>query len=143
MTTEPLYNQPLVSPSAWAAGETWIRSRSGPRPRGNRGVEVSIWHKVRDLGGYERRIRTVCGFGPRDGFGWPAGGYRLEIARPSEYGGPLPGEICARCRSHPRSISFGDVNDELESVVDDDLIERLAELVTSRIVERIDEGKQR
>lgn len=119
--TYALRNAALTTPEAWAG--SWVRTRSGPRQQGHPPmVDCSTWHRVRDVDGWEGRIRTTCGYGPRGGFGWPAGGLRLEIARPDEYG-ILPGAICPRCKAWPASADPNRRYQEGELVLEDVLID--------------------
>lgn len=127
----PIHEIAMTNPDAW--GGAWIRSRSGPTTRAIiRGVSVSIWHRVGNAG---TRIRTACGYGPREGFLWPSGGIRMEIARPGPYAS-LPGEVCPRCLQNP-VIGYGDEVEVLESELDD-----LADRVASRLIERADARKE-
>ena len=123
-------DRPLIDEAAWSDG-IWLRDRSGPRPRAiTKGVEVTIWHRIRDLGGFEGRPRTVCGFGPRQGFVWPGGGLRWEVARPNGYGG-LPGSVCSRCAAYPAIRE-----EEREVLVLDEIdLDALAEKVAARLAE--------
>ena len=120
---------PLNTSAAWSDG-VWLRTRTGPRQRGNH-IDVSVWHRVRDLDGYAGRVRTVCGYGPRDGFSWPSGGSRWEIARPQTYG-TLPGAVCERCRMAPARID-ATLDEQERDVPDVPDIEELARLVAARL----------
>lgn len=110
----PLHEIALTNEAAWLDG-VWIRTRSGPTAKSQSGVAtVTVWHKVGALGGRWNRIRTVCGFGPREGFLWPSGGARLEVARPGRYSA-LPGAVCRRCQNDvPEADGEALVPDEVD-----------------------------
>ena len=130
-------DQPLTSTEAWAG--VWVRSRSGPRDHGHPPlVETTTWHRVRDVGGWNGRIRTTCGYGPRGGMGWPLGGHRLEVARLDQYG-TLPGAICPRCKAWPESANPVRPMAEDEVHVED--IDLLADAVARRLIERADAAR--
>jgi hypothetical protein len=115
------HDAPLLTPESWAG--LWVRTRSGPKQSGHPPmVDVSTWHRVRDIDGFQGGIRTTCGYGPRGGFRWPAGGLRLEVARPLEYG-ILPGAVCPRCKAWPASSDPRRRYDEGELVVEDVLLD--------------------
>jgi hypothetical protein len=118
-------DHPLLTEEAWV--DVWLRTRSGPTPKGS-AVSVSVWHRVRDLAGWAGRARTVCGYGPRNGFTWPNGGSRWEVARPQTYG-TLPGVVCPRCLALPATTE-PDIEQEqvlLDELDLDDVAARVAE----------------
>lgn len=118
---------PLTSTETWVDG-VWVRTRSGPTKKAySSEATVSIWHRVGGIGSrFGSRIATACGRGPRDGFLWPSGGQRLEVARPGPYI-DLPGSVCPRCADTKVMV-------ERETLLPDEVdIDRLATLVAERL----------
>lgn len=131
-----LQDRPLTSPEAWLG--VWIRGRSGPLEKATvrRGiVDVTVWHRIGSVSRLDR-LQTACGYGPRNGFTWPSGGGRMEIARPHSLAAAatLPGEVCWRCMRQPeRNDEEATLPDVLLDEID---MDALAEKVAERMKEK-------
>ena len=118
----------LASEDGWVG--MWVRHRDGPTRQG-RTITVGTWHRVGAIEhGFDRTyLAPMCRPRPHTigKIEWPGGIGRLEVSETDH----VPGAICPRCRS-------ASVTPDPEEA---DQIETLADLVTERILARIDAGR--